>query len=169
MTWVDLVLLLFIVFALWKGWRDGLVRQVVSVVGVVLAYVVSRMFYLALTPWVTRFLKLPVDSHNPLRTFLHGDLQIAIAFALLFGLTYAAVKLLGLILDSVAKLPGLSVLNRVSGLVLGGVVAVLVAALVVNLLHLVPNTALQHALRGSAVAQFFIWKFGGVLPQPSSL
>jgi uncharacterized membrane protein required for colicin V production len=166
-TVVDIVILVFVLLAALNGLRTGLVRQVVSLVGVVLAYVIARTTYAALVPVVSKLIKMPVDPHNPLRSFLNGQLQICIAFVLLFVVTYFAVQLIGRLLDSVAKLPGLSIVNRITGLVLGGILAIFIAALLVNVISLVPNSSVQHVLKGSTIAQYLIWKFSGVLPHPS--
>ncbi|MGZ4032690.1 MAG: CvpA family protein [Tumebacillaceae bacterium] len=168
MTVLDIVILVFVLLAALNGWRTGLVRQVVSLVGVVLGYVISRSAYGVLVPVVTKFIKLPVDTHNPLKSFMQGQLQACIAFVLLFLVTFWAVKIVGHLLDSVAKLPGLSLVNRVAGLALGGILAIFIVALLMNVLNLVSNLSVQHVLKGSQVAQYLIWQFGGVMPHSSS-
>lgn len=169
MTVVDIVILVFVLLAALNGLRTGLVRQVVSLVGVVVGYVVARTMYGVLVPLVMKVIKVPLDPHNPLRSFLNGQLQVCVAFVLLFVVTYFAVGLIGRLLDSVARLPGLSIINRMAGLVLGGILAIFIAAVLVNLLSLVPNTAVQHLIKGSTIAQYLIYQFGGVMPHPSSL
>lgn len=170
MSVFDLIILIFVVLAAWNGWRSGLVKQAVSLVGVLLAYVIARTFYTSLLPVVNKYVKLPVTSTpKSLHAFLNGQLQIGIAFLVLFVLSFLAIKIVGVLLDSVAKLPGLSFLNQVSGLALGGLLAIFIAALVINVMHLFPNATVQQALRSSQIAQFLIQKFAGVMPHPTNL
>jgi uncharacterized membrane protein required for colicin V production len=160
----DIIIGCGILLAAFNGWRNGLVKQIVSLVGVFLAFYLARSFHDVFTPVIARFVPMPaIAPDNPLHLIpglnLEEQLQGGIAFLLLFVVIFFAIKLLGSVLDLIAKLPGLSIMNRIFGLMLGTILGVLVAAVLVNVLTLFPYDALQEALQGSQLAQELIVKF----------
>jgi membrane protein required for colicin V production len=102
------------------GFWKGLVRQVVGLVGVVVAYVVAMKFSGALA---AKFLKgfLPVTGH-------------VISFLALFFACVIVASVFGWILGRLMSSAGLGVLNRIGGGVLGGAKGCLIVAVVTMLL-----------------------------------
>ncbi|ASS74596.1 hypothetical protein CIG75_06030 [Tumebacillus algifaecis] len=160
----DLVIGAFLVVAALNGLRNGLVKQIISLVGVFVAFFMARSFTDSLAPVIARFVPMPtLAPDHPLQLIpglnLESQLHNGIAFIVLFLVIFFAIKLLGSALDMIAKLPGLSIMNRLAGLVLGAILGVVVAAVLVNVLALLPYEGLQAALDGSRLAQELLIKF----------
>lgn len=171
---IDWIIIGGILLSAINGWRNGLIRQVVSIVALFVAYFFTKNWYWLLTPLVSKVVPQPTIAPDSAFAGIPGihlaeRLQNGIAFLLMFVAVFFLVKLLGLLLDWVANLPGLSVLNRVSGLLLGGVFAILISAVVVQVLDLLPYDRLQAALASSKLAQTLIAEFAFFGPSLQSL
>ncbi len=132
-NWIDLLVVVIVAFYLWRGWREGLIRVGVDVVG------------LALIAWAgLRF-------YRPLGEWLAATSEIPPSFSAAFGFLVAGIVAASLwwVLASLAfgRLPASVHHNwavRLLGLIPGVVAGLLVAALVVSFLSLSPfgiNTA----------------------------
>lgn len=160
----DIIIGCGILLAAGNGWRNGLVKQIVSLVGAFLAFFLARSLHDTFAPVIAQFVPMPtLSADNPLHLIpglnLEEQLHSGIAFIVLFVLIFLVIKLAGTVLDMIAKLPGLSIMNRVSGLLLGTILGVVVAAVLVNVLAMLPYDALQAALDGSQLAQQLMTKF----------
>ncbi|MFD2169396.1 CvpA family protein [Tumebacillus lipolyticus] len=148
-----------------NGLRQGLVKQLVSLVGVFLAFFLARSFYDDLAPLFALIVPMPeLIPDNPLLQQIPGlnleeQLHGGMAFILVFIVIFLLIQMAGSLIDLIAKLPGLSLLNRVLGLVLGAILGVIFAAVLVNVLALLPYDQLQQALTGSQLAQELLAKF----------
>jgi len=147
----DLLIGGFLLYAAWYGWRTGLVRGIVSLLGVVVAYLLAKSFYSVLVPFVAKFVSI-----SSWRADSNETLQTVVAFVILFVLIFLAIKLTGYLLHRLAKVPVLNQLNHGGGLLIGLVIAVFVAALACNVLRHVPNGDLQTALRESKVRAYVL-------------
>ncbi|HEU4963745.1 MAG TPA: CvpA family protein [Bacilli bacterium] len=158
---IDWIIIGAILLCAINGWRNGLIRQLVSVVALFVAFFFSKNWYWVLTPLVAKVVPEPTWApDNPLSGIsLTQRLQEGVAFLIMFLLVFFVVKLIGLLLDWVANLPGLSVLNRVSGLVLGAVFAILTAAVLVQVLNMLPYEQLQQGIAASKLAQTLLTRF----------
>jgi uncharacterized membrane protein required for colicin V production len=168
-NWLDWLLAVFLLLSALNGWRSGMVRQIVSLVSLFLAYFIAKSFYKLLLPLVSTFIPVPkMAPDNPLRLIpgldMEGNLHGAIAFLILFVLAFLALRVLGSILDLLAKLPGLSLVNRFAGLVVGFVLAVVVAAIIVNVIALLPYEGVQNAMTHSQLAEVLLRRFEFFVP-----
>jgi len=80
----------------------------------------------------------------------------AIAFILLFFATKIALQIAGGILHQVASLPGLAIVNRLSGAVMGAVQGIILIIIVVSVISVMPWQGLDQYLASSSVSQFFL-------------
>ena len=122
LSWVDLalafVLLLSVIIGLWRG----LVYELLSLVGWVVAFVVSQAYGAAVSVW------LPLGAAGSLT-------RLAFAYGVTFIATLIVWTLLAKLVRLMISATPLSVLDRVLGCVFGfgrGVVILLVVALVVS-------------------------------------
>lgn len=166
----DLIIGGGILLSAFAGWRSGLIGQIVSLVGVFIAYFLAKSFYLVTAPVFKQFIAVPTEGNSWLNELgLTNSLYNGISFVILFFVFLFAIRLLGTLLNVVVSLPGLSMVNRFSGLVVGFVLGVLVAGLLVNFLALVPSTGLQEALGGSQLAQTLIRTFDFLMPNAQTV
>lgn len=161
---IDLIIGAFVILSGINGWRTGLIRQIVSLVAVFLAWLIAKTSSHLLVPWIQGWFPVPeMAPENPLRLIPGLDVAAgvhgAVAFVLLFVVAFLAIKLLGSLLDLIAKLPGLSILNRLGGVGLGLLLSVLIAGILVHVLAFLPYDGLQWALQDSEIAQVLLNKF----------
>jgi membrane protein required for colicin V production len=123
MTWLDYAVFgVFAASVLWGAWR-GLVREVIGVLGWVIAFLAANLFAGPLGPTLPEFIPTP-------------ELKVLAAFLGIFVSVLIVSTLLGLLLSKLAQAVGLGGLNSVLGGLFGvarGVVIVLAVALVAGL------------------------------------
>jgi uncharacterized membrane protein required for colicin V production len=171
---MDLIIGAYILLSGVNGWRTGLIRQIVSLIAVIAAWLIAKSFSSLLVPFVEGWFPVPeMAPDNPLRLIpgldIAAGLHGAVAFVLLFVVSFVGIKFLGSLLDWIAKLPGLSILNRLGGVFLGLLLAVLISGILVNVLVLLPYDGLQRALQDSPLAQVLLQKFQFFSPPVQSV
>jgi len=114
MTWLDYAVLgVAAVSLLWGVWR-GLVREIISVLGWVLAFLAANLFAGPLAP------SLPAAIPTP-------ELRVLTAFLAVFIGTLAVTTLAGLLFSKLVRAIGLGSLDRVLGACFGLARALLIA------------------------------------------
>jgi len=123
MSWLDYAVLgVFAVSLALGAWR-GLVREVVSILGWVIAFLAANLFAGPLGPSMPQVIPTP-------------ELRVAAAFVAVFIGALIVTSLAGLLLSKIVKGVGLGGLDRVLGAVFGaarGLLIVLAAALLAGL------------------------------------
>lgn len=123
MTWLDYAVFgVLAASVVWGAWR-GLVREVLSVLGWVIAFLAANLFAAPLGDELPRSIPTP-------------ELRLAAAFVAVFVASLVVTTLIGLLLSKLAKAAGLGGLDRVLGALFGtarGVLLVLAAALLAGL------------------------------------
>jgi uncharacterized membrane protein required for colicin V production len=153
---LDGVILLLLVGGLLRGYRRGLILQAASLAGLVLAWVVAFYFTDEVTPVLQKNVPLPesVTGDGLMRLLpLDRALYSVMAFLILFFGTKLVISILSRVLNQLAQLPVLSVLNRIGGLILGVLQAVLLVWIMVNLLNFLPWEKGREAVQQSGIAQ----------------
>jgi membrane protein required for colicin V production len=123
MTWLDYAVIgVFSASLVWGAWR-GLVREVISILGWVIAFLAANLFAGPLGP------AMPEAIPSP-------ELRLAAAYVAVFVGALIATSLVGLLLSKIVKAAGLGGVDRMLGAVFGaarGAVIVLAAALLAGL------------------------------------
>jgi membrane protein required for colicin V production len=147
MTWLDYAVLgVMAVSTAWGIWR-GLVREVISLTGWIIAFLVANLLAGPLGE------RLPESLATP-------ELRVLIAFVGIFILMLAVTTLAGLLLSKILKAVGLGGLDRTLGGVFGlarGLLIVLAFALLAGLTSLPRHavwtqSASRNLLEQSAIA-----------------
>jgi membrane protein required for colicin V production len=136
MTAVDIVLLLFLLASMLLGLWRGLVFEVLSVAGWVLAFFLAQWYAAWAAAW------LPVDEWAP-------PLRYAAGFALVFVATLFASSLLAWLIKMAFEAVGLRPIDRVLGACFGilrGLVLLLALALLVHMTPWHQSEAWQQAV-----------------------
>jgi membrane protein required for colicin V production len=143
MTWLDYavvgVLVLCILFGLWRG----LVREVVAILGWVIAFLAANLFAGPLGQ------ALPAEIPTP-------ELRLAVAFIAIFVCSLALTTLLGLLLSKMVKAVGLEGLDRTLGALFGtakGVLILLVVALLAGLTSAPRQSYWRDSISGEPLAR----------------
>ncbi len=120
MTWIDYAVLAVLLLSVAWGIWHGLVREVVSLAGWVIAFLAANL------------LAGPVGERLPDDLVSRPELRVLVAFAAIFVLSLVLTSLAGLVLSKILKAIGLGGLDRM----LGGLFGVLRAAVVIVALAL---------------------------------
>lgn len=118
MNWLDLILLIVLVAAAWKGFRRGFIIELASLLGLVLGI------------WA--------GIHLSERVVVSLDLEVesaAFAFLITFALVLVVVVLIGHGLTKLIDLASLSVPNKIAGVAFGVLRSAFTLSIALNLLH----------------------------------
>lgn len=159
MNILDIILLIVIAWTVWNGIRRGFVLQVARFVGLALGLIVAFRFSPDLSLRMKGFFSPGngTDSSSWL-SFLSLDLLFyrVIAFALLFFLTAYLVRFVARLFNRIARLPVLSMLNRVAGLLVSLIQVSVIIMIVVHIMRLLPGPKTHSLLEGSFIAAWVI-------------
>lgn len=143
MGWLDYAVLgVFTVSLAIGAWR-GLVREVVSILGWVIAFLAANLFAGPLGP------SMPQAIPSP-------ELRVAAAFVAVFIGALIVTSLMGLLLSKIVKSVGLGGLDRLLGAVFGaarGLLIVLAAALLAGLTSAPRQAYWRDSVSGPLLAQ----------------
>lgn len=121
MTVLDILLGLPLLFLIFMGWKKGLVREVATLAGVLVGI------------WASVHLSQQVA---PLLG-LDGESAVLVAFIVTFLVALVLTYLLGRCIEGLMKAAKLSVLNRLSGALLGAAEALCILAVLLNFLVMI--------------------------------
>ena len=134
MNGFDIVFFLVLLFGSWKGWSNGLLKEVLGLIGVFVGLYVARLLYEQVGFYLAPHLGTPPAVAN------------IIAFALLWMGVPILLSILGSLLTKFLELVGLDGINHIGGLVVSLVKYVLLLGVLCNVLaitHLVSEEAQQ--------------------------
>ena len=123
MTWLDYAVIGVFAASLVVGAWRGLVREVISILGWVIAFLAANLFAGPLGP------AMPLAIPSP-------ELQVAAAFIVVFVGSLIVTTLLGLLLSKIVKAVGLGGVDRMLGAIFGaarGALILLAVALLAGL------------------------------------
>lgn len=159
MNIVDISVCIFLILAFVAGYRRGLIRQLVSVLGVAIALFVAYKMYDDAAPILRGLLPLETFSAytgygiSLQNTRIEQYAVNALTFILLFAIVKITLSIVGHMLHWIAGVPGLNALNRWSGALLAMLEAALLFVLIVYALTVWPSDAVQSALEESTAAK----------------
>jgi len=143
MTWLDLAVLAVLALSMaWGVWR-GLVREVISLAGWVIAFLVANVLAEPLAQMTRSWIPRP-------------EWHLLLAFVLIFLLTLTATTLAGVALSRLVKKVGLGGLDRTLGGLFGlarGWLIALVFALLAGLTRLPLHPVWKESFTGPSLAR----------------
>lgn len=158
MNYLDIIILVVLLFFALRGYHSGLVKQLINLLGFVIAIFAAYLFYDKLAPVLSQWIPFPEFNNGTLELFSQTfDIEIMFYNALAFVIIFIAVKLilwvLGITLNMFAKLPIISTLNKLSGLVIGLAQGLLIILLLVNFATVLPSESVAAHLDDSVISQ----------------
>lgn len=142
MNWVDILVALTLLAAFWGGYRNGLVREVIGLAAVVLAWFAATAFATGTSDWIAA-------QWN----FSPAVARVA-AFWSVFLAAFVVVRALGWLLERVTKLPVISIVSGIGGGLVSAVKAlVLLWAVLFVALFFPMDAQVREALRESPSAE----------------
>lgn len=160
MNILDIIVLILLVVSVWRGYRTGLIAQLVRVASFIVSFVVAFMYYRPVAATLAEW--IPISSTKTSGSFgavagfpfMQQALYNIAAFVLLAFAAGLAVRLVGGFLDGVTKLPGLSIVNRIAGAFISVVKNGLILFLILAVASLLPITAMEKTLNESFFASY---------------
>lgn len=144
MTWLDYAVLGVLAASIvWGAWR-GLVREVLSILGWVIAFLAANLFAGALSGEMPQAIPTP-------------ELRLAAAFVAVFAGSLLATSLAALLLSKLVKAAGLGGFDRLLGALFGvarGLLIVFAAALLAGLTSAPRQPFWRDSVSGPAMSAF---------------
>jgi membrane protein required for colicin V production len=122
MSGIDLTLLIFLLFFAYRGFSNGLIISLTTLIGLILGFYAASHFSEFTAGWLKNDLGLKSDNLR------------LIAYIVTFVLVVVLIFFLGKFLTGVVKTVGLGVVNRLAGAAFGIAKGMLIASLLFLLL-----------------------------------
>lgn len=178
LNWVDMIILLVFLASVLAGLVRGFVKEIVSLLSWVAAFVIAAMFSSKLAEW---FLNTP--SAKSLVSSISNSIganaeqsismiAIALSFILLFVVTLAIGAIIGMIISSAAASVGIGFINRLLGGIFGLARGFLIVVVLIFLVQLTPAAQEPWWTQSQFVNSFqpsVAWVSGMVSPGITSL
>ncbi len=143
MNWLDIVIVLVIAFFAISAFRAGLIREVVTLVSVVVGVVIAGIFY--------------DDLARDVLTFIDNEkTALIVGFLVLLGAVYLAGQLVAVMLKQAAALLFLGWADHAGGALFGLIKGLIVVEVLLILLVTYPQLGLKGDIDGSALASVFL-------------
>ena len=139
MNWVTLVLLVFIGFLTYRAYRNGFIRELVSLCAVILAVPLAGIFYDDMYPKVQ-----PIIENERLANL--------VAFMAILLAVVLAGQIISYILRNAVTMLNLGAIDHVAGGAFGFLKAVIIAQVVLIVLVVFPNPNVKGPIDKSPVA-----------------
>lgn len=121
MNWFDLTTLILLLVALVKGYRKGLIMQLVGLTVIVLAAIFGGKLAETILPEINRFLDIS------------SNLARVLSFLIAFGLIAVVISIIGRLIQKFVDVVFLSFFNRILGSVIAVGTMMVVLSIVLNL------------------------------------
>jgi len=146
MNWVDVVLIIFLVISVFSGIAQGLIRSLLSIVGLIFGIVLASNFYQQLG--------------GALGFISNPDVANIVAFVIILAAVLIAAAIVGALLKGLLKALMLGWADRLGGAVFGMFLGALSASAILAIVVKYTGTNL---ITGSAIAAFLLDKFPIIL------
>ncbi len=128
MTVIDIIIIVLLALAVFKGIKDGLVRQVGGIAGLILGIFLAGRFSAFLAGWMHQWIDASESAVK------------AVSFAVIIIVVCLCMYLLGRLLEKIIKITTLGWINRLLGVVLSVCTVVLLIGAVISLIEYINST-----------------------------
>jgi membrane protein required for colicin V production len=141
LNWLDIAIVVAIVAFTVTGYSAGLIREVVTLLGIVAGIIIAGLLY-----------------ENLATEFGGGDddAGLALAFFVLFGSVYLIAQICAYLIKKLASLIMLGWINKVGGAFFGFLKGVIVVEIILLVFSAYPAFGMDAAVEGSAIAPLFV-------------
>lgn len=134
---MDAVIVLFFILLLYSGYKQGFLLKLVNIIGFVVVGILSWWLSGPLSKIIGLYPQDSIPLHGTiLESFLYENLNRFVVFVVLFVLLNIVILLMKPLLKAISSIPVISTVNKVCGMLLGGVQAILLMALAALALRL---------------------------------
>ena len=143
MNWVDIAIILILIWGVLGGFRRGFMVTVAGILGALLGFAIAKAQYHPVRDVLASF-----APHSPWLT--------VISYLIVFLVVWGLILTLARVLRRVAHLLLLGPLDRLGGAIVGILQSALLLELLLYLGKRVPNKDLAHAVKHSVLAPSFL-------------
>jgi membrane protein required for colicin V production len=147
MNWVDIVLIIYLILSIVSGAAQGLIRSVLSFIGMIVGVVLAANYYERLAGSIFQFISNTTTAN-------------IVSFILIFGVVMILAGIIGTALRSVIKAIQLGWVDGLGGAAFGLVMGMISAGAILALLVKLTSTSL---ITDSLISAFLLDKFPLVL------
>lgn len=148
-NWLDIFLVLLCVYAIWKGYLRGFLREVLEVIGLIVAFIIANRYSPELAVYFTNNWAMP------------NNLAIVVAYAFVLGLVAVVTQIVIYLTSSFTKDGVLGILDSSMGGFFSLAKLIIILVIVFNLVVLGPLQILREPVLQSQWAQYIL----GLTPQ----
>ena len=172
MNVLDFVILAFLAWNIFWGWKRGLLSQILGLAGVVVSLFVASRFGKVFGQWLAGFIdfegfatkmvtseaesqglsSIVADKLQGTVPDIVAALQNILGYVILFIVVLVAVKLLAIALKSLKRVPVLGAFNSVGGLIFGLIKGALITLVAVWVFNSLPIPAAMGLVESSLLA-----------------
>ena len=143
MNWVDFFILAALVWFAYAGFRTGMIREIVTIIGAIFAVALAGLFYRDLATDV----KVAVDNQQTAEI---------IAFAMIFGAVVLASQLTASFMRTAASMMMLGLADSMGGTIIGALKGVVLVEIALIVAVTFTSLNLKDDVDGSFAAPFFL-------------
>ena len=145
MNWLDGAILALLVWFIFAAFTAGLIREVITIVSVIMGVVLAGLFYERLA--------------DDLKTFIDSDRAARIgAFLAIFGATALVGHVAAMLLKETASLLMLGTFDQLAGAVFGLAKGIVIIQVLLIVFATYPSLGLGNAIKDSSLSPLFIEK-----------
>ena len=119
MNYLDIIIVIPLIYGLIKGFENGLIKEVTGLIGIFLGLYFATHFSSYLHPKVIVFFG-KYDQFTPI-----------ISFTILFIVSFISIKILGYMIDKFTKVLALGLLSRILGAIFGGLKIIVILSFLI--------------------------------------
>lgn len=143
MNWVDILIVISLVWFTFAAFHAGFIREVVTIAGAIAAVGLAGLLYTDLAKDVA----VAIDDEQTSRI---------VAFAVIFGATVLASQLIASFLKQLVSMLFLGSLDHMGGAVIGFIKGVIFVEIALIFAITFPKLGVQNAVEGSVLAPLFL-------------
>lgn len=156
MNWLDYILIFVLIYYLYRGLQQGLVKQVVGLAGFFIAFYSSLRWSGVLRGYMDKYLKLDeifvvMRQESEASLWLIDVIINIIAFLMLLMIISLILSVLVQRLRIINKIPLVGPLNAISGAAVGALKGIIVILVIVAVISLLETNFWQDSMHASAV------------------
>jgi len=150
MNWLDVVVIVILVITTLIGFKRGLIKSIIPLVGVVVGIILAGRFHGSVADWLSNWIESSSQA------------EIA-AFAIIFIAVTVAAMVLARVLSGFIRALFLGWVDKLGGIAFGLILGGVLSGAFVALLAKYPFWGLEDTIQNSSLADFLLDRFPFVL------
>ncbi len=149
---LDILLIVFSIFSIWLGFQRGLIIQVFHLLGFFLSYFVAYQLYQEVAVVLQQLFPIKQFMQYP---FLTNLIYNSFSFIFLFFIVKWLLQFVAIMLNQLAHFPGLSLINRTGGAIIGLAQFLIIITILIHIFSLpnLPWPKVHQYINNSYIAQ----------------